>query len=341
MPAISVLIVNYNGESYLEAALDSLRTQTFRNFEVIVVDNASTDGSADNLRADGLPDFRLLAQHTNLGFAAGSNVGVKAAAAPWVAMLNPDAEAKPDWLEQVLDGIRRHSGAHMFSCAQLALDDETVLDGAGDNYLGIGIPWRGGFGRSASELPEEGECFSPCGASAVFKRDTYIAHGGLDERFFCYCEDVDLGYRMRLAGETCIFLPRAVISHAGSGITGRISDFALFYGTRNRLWTYAKNTPWPLLALTLPGHVAMTLTILLRGAAKGHADPVWRGLMAGLAGIGRIRADKTYGPPVRTVSLLDLMRTMVWNPIDLLARRVVVKPLDLSEQPAMLDVVRS
>ena len=115
MLAISVLIVNYNGEGYLEAALDSLRMQTFRNFEVIVVDNASTDGSADDLRADGLPAFRLLAQDTNLGFAAGSNVGVKAAAAPWVAMLNPDAEAKPDWLEQVLDGIRRHSGAHMFT----------------------------------------------------------------------------------------------------------------------------------------------------------------------------------------------------------------------------------
>ncbi|MEQ8300744.1 MAG: glycosyltransferase family 2 protein [Hyphomonas sp.] len=341
MVAISVLIVNYNGEDYLQAALDSLRAQTFRNFEVIVVDNNSTDGSADNLRANGLPAFRLLAQDTNLGFAAGSNVGVKVAAAPWVAMLNPDAEAKPDWLHEIFDGIRRHPGTHMFTCAQLSLDDATLLDGAGDNYLGIGIPWRGGFGRPARELPEEGECFSPCGASAVFERQAYLAHGGLDERFFCYCEDVDLGYRMRLAGERCIFLPRAVISHAGSGITGRSSDFALFHGTRNRLWTYAKNTPWPLMVLTLPGHVAMTLTILLRSATKGHARPVWRGLMAGLAGIGRIRANRAYGPPVRTISLADLMRIMAWNPMELLGRHVVVKPLDESEAPAMLEVVRS
>ena len=342
MPAISVLIVNYNGEAYLQAALDSLKAQTFRNFEVIVVDNASADGSADNLSMQELPEFHLLQQETNLGFAAGSNVGVKAARAPWVAMLNPDAEAKPDWLEQIMDAINRYPGTSMFTCAQLALDDETMLDGAGDNYLGIGIPWRGGFGRSTSEMPEEGECFSPCGASAVFERENYLAHGGLDERFFCYCEDVDLGYRMRLAGEKCIFLPHAVISHAGSGISGRVSDFALFHGTRNRLWTYAKNTPWPLMVLTLPGHVAMTLAILLRGAMKGHAAPVWRGLMAGIAGIHRIRSDRTYGPPARKIPLGKLVHAMAWNPVNLLCRRVVVTPVEKSSPPpAKLDAVRS
>lgn len=341
MPAISVLIVNYNGKGYLQAALDSLKTQSFRDFEVIVVDNASTDGSADGLDVAGLPAFHLLRQSENLGFAGGSNVGVEAAASPWVAMLNPDAAAKPDWLDEVLDGIRRHPGTVMFSCTQLSLDNEAVLDGAGDNYLGIGIPWRGGFGRPASELPAEGECFSPCGASAVFERETYLDHGGFDERFFCYCEDVDLGYRLRLAGERCIFLPRARITHAGSGITGRVSEFAVFHGTRNRLWAYAKNTPWPLMALTLPGHVAMTLAILLRGAMKGHGGPVWRGLMAGMAGIGHIRADKAYGPPQRTVSLGTLMAAMAWNPLDLLGRRVVVTPLDEPPVPAGLDVVRS
>lgn len=341
MPAISVLIVNYNGEGYLQAALDSLRVQAFRNFEVIVVDNASTDGSADNLDTAGLPEFRLLKQDDNLGFAEGSNVGVKAAKAPWVAMLNPDAAARPDWLDQVMDGIRRHPDVHMFTCTQLSLDDEQVLDGAGDNFLGFGIPWRGGFGRPVSELPEEGECFSPCGASAVFHRETYLTHGGFDERFFCYCEDVDLGYRMRLAGERCIFLPRAVVSHAGSGITGRVSEFALFHGTRNRLWTYAKNTPAPLLVLTLPGHIAMTLAILLRGATKGHAGPVWRGLMAGLAGLGRIRADHSFGPPSRTASLGELMRVMAWNPMNLLGQRIVVRPEVPTAAPDMLDPARS
>ncbi len=341
MPAISVLIVNFNGESYLQAALDSLRRQTFRDFEVIVVDNASTDGSADNLNADGLPGFRLLKQDSNLGFAAGSNVGVTASTAPWVAMLNPDAEAKPDWLDRIMDGISRYPDVRMFTCTQLALGNEALLDGAGDNYLGIGIPWRGGFGREASELPGEGECFSPCGASAVFHRETYLGFGGFDERFFCYCEDVDLGYRMRLAGERCIFLPQAVVSHAGSGISGRVSEFALFHGTRNRLWTYVKNTPAPLLVLTLPGHVAMTLAILLRGALKGHGGPVWRGLVAGIAGLGRIRADPSYGPPERTASLGDLMHAMAWNPMDLLGRRVVVRPLDETVPPPRLDVVRS
>ncbi|MEZ5997572.1 MAG: glycosyltransferase family 2 protein [Hyphomonas sp.] len=341
MPAISVLIVNYNGKAYLQAALDSLRAQQFRDFEVIVVDNASTDGSADGLDTEGLPAFRLLRQETNLGFAAGSNLGVRAATAPWVAMLNPDAEAKPGWLDQVLDGILRYPDVHMFSCAQLVLGVEDKLDGAGDNYLGLGIPWRGGFGRPAEDMPAEGECFSPCGASAVFHRDTYLAHGGFDERFFCYCEDVDLGYRMRLAGERCIFLPRAIVAHAGSGIAGRVSEFALFHGTRNRLWTYLKNTPAPLLALTLPGHVAMSLAILLRGAIRGHAGPVWRGLIAGLAGIGQIRADRTYGPPARSIPLGDLVHAMAWNPVDLLGRHVVIAPLEQPAPAATLDAVRS
>ncbi|HBH44641.1 MAG TPA: glycosyltransferase family 2 protein [Hyphomonas atlantica] len=338
---ISVLIVNFNGEGYLQAALDSLRAQTFQDFEIIVVDNNSTDGSADELSVDGLSKFRLLKQDKNLGFAAASNIGVKAAKSPWVAMLNPDAEAKPDWLANILDGIKRHPGVSMFSCAQLCLEDSSVLDGAGDNYLAFGIPWRGGFGRSLNDLPREGECFSPCGASAVFFRDTYLSHGGLDERFFCYCEDVDLGYRMRLAGERCIFLPTAVVSHAGSGISGRASEFSLFHGTRNRLWTYAKNTPFALLCLTLPGHVLLTIAILMRGTMKGRAGPVWRGLVAGVAGIARIRADRTFGPPRRVVPLVSLMRAMAWDPRALLGRHTVVTPLKNVEAVAQLDAVRS
>lgn len=326
MVAVSVIIVNYNGEAYLQQALDSLRAQTFRDFEVLLVDNASTDGSADNLKTEGVPGYRFLPQTENLGFAAGNNVAARQSGATWLALFNPDAVANPDWLERVVAGTERHPDASMFACAQYALDDPSIMDGAGDCYLGFGIPWRGGFGLPAEPLVE-GECFSPCGASAVFRRTVFEAHGGFDERFFCYCEDVDLGYRMRLAGERCVFLPDAVIRHAGSGISGRASTFAIFHGTRNRIWTYAKNTPALLMVLTLPGHVAITLAILLRGFMTGRAGPTWRGIVAGLAGLGGLRKDRRFGPPVRRVSLGELVYAMAWNPKRLLDRRPVIRPL--------------
>tara|TARA_R110000868_G_scaffold125913_5_gene332280 strand:+ start:1171 stop:2214 length:1044 start_codon:yes stop_codon:yes gene_type:complete len=326
MVSVSVIIVNYNGEAFLQQALGSLRNQTFRDFEVLLVDNASTDGSATNLNSEGVPGYRFLPQASNLGFAAGNNVAARESKATWLALFNPDAVANPDWLERVMAATERHSDVSMFACAQYALEDPSIMDGAGDCYLGFGIPWRGGFGLPAEPLIE-GECFSPCGASAVFRRSVFEAHGGFDERFFCYCEDVDLGYRMRLAGERCIYLPDAVIRHAGSGISGRASEFAIFHGTRNRIWTYAKNTPALLLLLTLPGHVAITLAIFLRGFATGRAGPTWRGIVAGLAGLGGLKKDRRFGPPRRSVSLGDLAYAMAWNPKRLLDRRPVIRPL--------------
>ena len=161
MVAISVIIVNYNGEAYLQQALDSLRTQTFQDFEVLLVDNASTDGSVDNLNVDGVPGYRFLPQTENLGFAAGNNVAAKQSDATWLALFNPDAVANPDWLERVMAATERHPDTKMFACAQYALEDPTIMDGAGDCYLGFGIPWRGGFGLPAETLTEGG--ISPIG----------------------------------------------------------------------------------------------------------------------------------------------------------------------------------
>ncbi|MCA8902478.1 MAG: glycosyltransferase family 2 protein, partial [Hyphomonas sp.] len=229
-PAFSVLIVNYNGGAYVQDALDSLSRQTCRDFEVILIDNGSVDGSVDQLDTAGLPAFTLLAETENHGYAGGMNLGAAKARGDWLVCLNPDAVADATWLNQIAAGIARHPGTHVFTSAQFDLSDPDVLDGAGDAYLIFGMPWRGGFGRPASELPGEGECFSPCGAGAVFQRQLYSEHGGLDEDFFCFCEDVDLGFRLRLAGETCTFLPRAVIHHVGGGLSGRASEFSLYHG---------------------------------------------------------------------------------------------------------------
>ena len=327
-PDFSVLIVNYNGGAYVQGALDSLKRQTHRSFEVILLDNASADGSVDTLDTGGLPAFTLMRESENHGFARGNNLAAAQARGKWLALLNPDAAARPDWLAQVLAGTYRHPGVTSFACTQLWMHDETKLDGAGDNYLLFGIPWRGGFHRPSTEVPAEGTCFSPCGASAVYHRETFAAAGGFDERLFCFCEDVELGFRLRLEGGTCVFLPDAVVSHAGGGLSDKVSGFAVRYGTRNRLWVYLKCMPLPLLILTLPGHMALTAAILLRGLSTGRFDDAIKGLADAVRGLGPVWEERRTVQTLRTASLSDLARAMVWNPMRMLGRGIAVEPLE-------------
>jgi N-acetylglucosaminyl-diphospho-decaprenol L-rhamnosyltransferase len=324
-PAFSVLIVNFNGGDYVQGALASLARQSYRNFEVILVDNASTDGSVDKLDIAGLPNFMLLSQTKNLCFAGGNNLGAHSARGRWLALLNPDAEAAPDWLEKVAEGAARHSGVTSFSCTQYALHAPDKLDGAGDNYLVCGIPWRGGYGRPACELPGEGEAFSPCGASAIYDRSVFLAHGGFDERLFCFGEDVDLGFRLRLVGERCIFLPSAIVFHAGGGLSNKVSGFAVRLGTRNRLWVYLKNMPMALLIPTLPFHVALTLAILARGLFTGRFSDAFSGLVEGVLRAPYGTSGRRQLQAERKISIATLAAAMDWNLMLLLSRKTSIK----------------
>ena len=328
MPRFSVIIVNYNGGSYVQAALTSLAKQTYRDFEVFLVDNASEDGSIDHLNTDDLPDFVLMKQSENLGFAEGNNIAARIANGDWLVLLNPDAEAEPDWLDRIDQGISRYPETSMFAVAQYDLHREGKLDGVGDCYLGFGFPWRGGYGYSADATPIEGECFSPCGAGAIYKRTVFLQHNGFDERFFCYCEDVDLGYRLRLAGERCIFLPEAQIRHAGSALSNKTSGFADYHGSRNRVWCYVKNTPPLLFWLTLPFHLLMSITILMKYSFQGRFLSTAKGMLDSLLGLPKLISERSFGPPKRTVSLKTITRAMSWNPLSFFYRRPCVRSVN-------------
>lgn len=321
MPEFSVIIVNYNGGDYLQKAIDSLSAQTFTDFELLIVDNASSDGSADSVDLSAIGQARLIRLDDNLGFAGGNNLAAKAASSPWLALLNPDAAARPDWLAEVHAAIARHGDTTMFASLQYAMHEPGTLDGAGDAYLAYGFPWRGGFGHSSARIPAEGECFSPCGAAAIFRRDHFLEHGGFDERLFCFCEDVDLGFRMRLAGERCIFLPDAIVEHAGGGLSGRASEFSIYHGWRNRVWVYVKNMPMALLLLTLPVHLALTGYLLVRAAMTGRFRPSWKGVRHGFARAAAMRRSSAWRVRKRRASLPALISVMAWNPFLMSSRR--------------------
>ncbi|TAN55856.1 MAG: glycosyltransferase, partial [Magnetospirillum sp.] len=178
LPAwVRVVIVNYNGGDLLGAVVDGLARQTMADFDAVIVDNGSGDGSVERL---SLPDrrFRIIHAGGNLGFAAGCNRGAAGAASPWLAMLNPDAVPAPNWLERLRAATGRHPEAACFGSTQLMADDPSRLDGAGDNYSIFGIAWRGGYGAPATLVTGDIAVFSPCAAAALYRRDVFMAAGG-------------------------------------------------------------------------------------------------------------------------------------------------------------------
>jgi GT2 family glycosyltransferase len=204
--------------------------------------------------------------------------------------------------------------------------DTRILDGLGDVMAAPGFPFRGGYGHPDPGRAGIGEVFSPCGGAMLIDRALFLEMGGLDERLFCYCEDVDLGYRLRLAGERTLVVPDAVVEHEGSASTGGPrSDFAVFHGTRNRLWVFVKDTPPLLFWLTLPLHLAATALLFVRHAARGELAAPWRGLTAGLKGLSVALEARREAQARRKVGSWAIARAMTWNPLDLLQRRVVIR----------------
>lgn len=324
-PAITVVVVNFNGGDYLRGCLASLARQTFTDFETIVIDNASIDGSLERI-AERPARTTILRQIRNLGFAEGNNVGARAGRGRWLALLNPDAEAEPDWLAAMIRAVARRPTHRMIACQQISLHAPDKLDGAGDCYLAYGYAWRGGFGHELREAPGAGECFAPCGAAALYPRDVFLEAGGFDERYFCYHEDVDIAFRLRLRGELCQYVPDAVVRHAGSAITGRTSRFAVFHGVRNGVWTYVKNMPGRLLLLTSPVWLIGSLMLLVRGALRGVFVPTLQGFWAAFTGIGAMLKSRRALKAQRRISLGKLAAAFTWNPFAYLGRSIQVKP---------------
>ena len=312
-PAITVIIVAYNSGDFLQPCVDALAQQSFTDFEAVIVDNASSDGAVDAL---SLPDerFRIDRPGVNLGFAGANNRVAQAVASPWIALLNPDTRVAPDWLEALMEGQRSWPDCPAFGSTQLRLDDPDILDGAGDVWFAGGVAWRALEGRPVRDNPPDGETFAPCGAAAFYDRARFVELGGFDERFFCYCEDVDYGFRVRLTGQVCIQLTGAIVYHAGSGTTGRHSEFTLFHGHRNRIWVFFKNTPFWLLPVLTPVHLAINLYLYLR-ADKERRSYLKRAYAAALAGLGDVMKQRKILARLRTGSVRGLMRAMIWSPL--------------------------
>jgi len=321
-PFISVIIVNYNAG---QKCVEHLEAQTFKDFEVLIIDNGSEDGSADGLNAPKI-DMTLKMAGENLGFAAGNNVIVKQAKGTWLAFLNPDAYADPNWLEEFVAATKRYPDVEAFGSTQIDALDVSRLDGGGDVYHALGIAYRGYYGWDITTLPEEGETFAACGAGAFYKAKTFRKLDGFESRFFCYCEDVDLGYRLRLGGGRTIQLSKAVVYHEGSAITGLHSDFTVYHGHRNRIWLAYKNTPFWLYWPFLPLHVFVNLYLLIRSFKAGIARSYFKGIIHGYRGLSQFKEDRRAIQKNRKVSYKSLISAIEWSPLKILSRKGKIWP---------------
>ena len=286
--------------------------QSLKAHEIIVLDNASSDGSIEVVRR--FPVVRLLVQDQNLGFARGNNLAIEAAAAEseWIALINPDAFADPRWLEALLVAAESNPEFDVFGSQLINVSDSTLLDGTGDACHISGLVWRTAHGVPVSALGEsECEIFSPCAAAALYRRSTLLEARGFDEDFFCYAEDVDLGFRLRLAGYRCLYAPLSVIHHVGSGTTGgKNSDFSVYHGHRNLVWMFVKDMPGLLFWLLLPLHVALNLVSIIWFALRGQGRVILRAKRDALLGLPKMWRKRQQIQKARTASISEIWRVL-------------------------------
>ncbi len=309
-PLVSVIIVNWNGRKVLNRCLTAIAAQDFKDFEVIVIDNGSTDGSVDGLEVDW-PDTRVIPLKENRGFAAANNLGAELAQGTWIALLNNDAFPSPGWLDALVSAAAKNPEFTFFaSCLTMARQGE-YLDGMGDVYHGSGMAWRRGHGQlQRDQHTEPSEVFGPCAAAALYPREIFIQTGGFDETFFCYHEDVDLAFRLRLQGHRCLYVPEALVEHVGSGSQGAHSDFVLYHGHRNLIWTYFKNMPASLFWRYLPAHLMLNIISLLWFSLKGHGRAIWRAKWDAIRGLPVVLKKRRQIQRGRQASISEINRAM-------------------------------
>ena len=306
---VSVVIVNYNSGRLLAQCLKRLEQQTVMPERVVVVDNTGRDGSWDAM--DTTVNITVLRPGTNIGFAAGNNLALTECRTPFVALLNPDAFPEPDWLEKLLAAAEENPEYAMFGSRLVSAENITLLDGDGDCYHVSGIVWREGHMRPVPAAVTPREVFSPCAAAALYRTRAVQEVGGFDADFFCYLEDVDLGFRLRLRGYRCLQVPEAVVYHMGSATSGgQRGEFAVYHGHRNLVWVYFKNMPSVLFWLFLPLHIVMNLVSLSLGVYRGHGRVMARAKIDALAGIPNAWRKRSGIQRSRVVSAATILKKL-------------------------------
>ncbi|HYK90620.1 MAG TPA: glycosyltransferase family 2 protein [Acidobacteriota bacterium] len=292
-PLISVVIPNHNGAAHLETCLSSLLRCTYPRFELVFVDNASTDASME-IVARVAPEAVHLRADRNLGFAGGVNLGIQSSHGDWIAVLNNDTEVAPDWLEECVRAMERHPEADFLACRILDFVDRNRIFSAGDCFLRAGIGYR--RGQELEDRPdyrEETEIFAACGCAALYRKSVLGEIGGFDGRFFAYLEDVDLALRLQAAGHRGWYVPNAVVYHLGAATSGgEFSSLAVRLRTRNSILLLSKSLPARVLWRSCLRIAAAQVSWLVRTCAHGKGWSYLRGFAGSIPLLAAMMKDR-------------------------------------------------
>jgi GT2 family glycosyltransferase len=340
-PRVRVVVVNWNRRELLRACLESLAQQTHPSYEVFVVDNASTDGSAElveEIRASYPVPLSLIRSQANLGFCAGNNLGFSAAEAELIALLNNDAEAEPGWLLALDQAMSTNEYVGMTASKILVWEDPRRIDKVGHLIYPDGQNRGRGAGQlDQGQFDQVEEVLWPDGCAAMYRRAMLDEIGGFDEDFFAYADDAELGLRARWAGWKCLYTPHAVVRHHRGATLGLGSGRRLTLIERNRVLLAVKLFPWNLLwanGAYLIARVTAGLWAALRnrGEVRHYQGPqgkltaalgLARGTLSAVPLIPAMLAKRRALRPLRRLSPAQMRRL-------LLAHRIPLK--ELSEQ---------
>jgi GT2 family glycosyltransferase len=315
-PLVTIVIVNFNGGDMICQCIQALDLQRFRDFNIVVVDNHSGDNSVVSIR-QRFPTVLILEPKANLGFAGGVNYALeRCKLGSLVALLNPDAFPDADWLDNLVTAAQTHPEYAAFGSKMYSDEARLHLDGVGDAYHVSGLPWRTGHGSLDSvRYRLDRDIFAPCAAAALYRVDALKTVGLLDEDFFLYVEDVDLGFRLRLAGHRALYVASASVQHIGSAFVGKHSDFQIYHGHRNLVWVYVKNMPGVLFWIFLPLHLGLNLVTVLWFALRGHAGVILKAKRDALRGIPNAWQKRIAIQSARRASIWNILVQLSWNPL--------------------------
>jgi len=319
---VGVVIVTYNARPHIERCLSALSVQTRQADRIVLIDNASVDGTIVEAQAAaerlGLR-VEWLDAGGNIGFAAANNRAVERLDdCDYIATLNPDAFPEPGWLAALIDAAAAHPEAASVASLLLSADDGGRLDGAGDVYHVSGLAWRHGHGLLRGSVPDADVArpvFSACAAAALYRRADWIGAGGLDERFFCYAEDVDLGFRLQLLGRSCWYEPAAVAVHIGGAASGRASAFAVYHGHRNLEWAFLKNMPVGLVLRFLPLHIASSIAAIGWFSFRGRGATILKSKWDALLGVRKVWRQRLEVQQRRVIDADTLLAVLDRTPL--------------------------
>lgn len=271
---VSIVIPNYNGIKFIVDCLESLEVQTYKDFEIIVIDNASTDGSVELIKREFV-HVRLIELDKNYGFSKAVNEGIKISDSKYVILLNNDTKVQDRFVDELVKVMEKSE--RIFSCQakMLQLYDEEFIDDAGDYYCAFGWAFARGKGKRATRYEQNTEVFAACAGAAIYRRTCFDKIGFFDEAHFAYLEDIDIGYRARIHGFKNMYAADSIVLHAGSGSSGsRYNEFKVKLTSRNSIYLIYKNMPLIQIILNFPflliGFVIKTIFFMKKGFGQTY-----------------------------------------------------------------------